>query len=578
MVVFVLIFMFSFSVFAQKNKSYQLQIQPDTIQSVLGKNFRYEKTFSDSLQRKRVLNEILAELQKVGFLTASFDHLENDTSQNLLKAKLFLGLKYQWANLKSHQLSDDILIKSGYRERFFTNETFSISAYAKLVSKILKVAENSGYPFARIGLDSVKIQENKISANLKLDKFKRISIDSLQISGTNKISSQFLQNYLDIQIGSFYDESKIKAISQKIKNLKFVRESKPFKIYFYNNKAILYFFLKDVNVNQFNGIVGVFPNAQNSGKLRLTGDLQLSLQNSLKRGELLDFNWKSIQQGTQELKINLAYPYLFNMPFGSDLDFQLFYRDSIFLQIYSRIGLQYIYAADNYIKVFFEQRNFNVLNDNLIGIQNDSTNYADIVGNIYGLEFKIQRLNQIQNPTKGFLAKISLGLGNRKIESNINPGENNPNPSQTSTQYQFEWLVSKYFPWNKRFVTALDFQGKVLLNDQIFVNELYRFGGFKTLRGFEEEVLLAAQFGVLNIEQRILLDNNSYFFAFWNGAYYKNPTIIPSKEDTPFGFGAGLSFQTKSGIFSLIYALGKQKNNPIQFRSAKVHFGYKYYL
>jgi hypothetical protein len=40
------------------------------------------------------------------------------------------------------------------------------------------------------------------------------------------------------------------------------------------------------------------------------------------------------------------------------------------------------------------------------------------------------------------------------------------------------------------------------------------------------------------------------------------------------GFGAGLTFETKAGIFGLSYAVGKQNSNPLDFRSSKIHFGY----
>ncbi|MCX6181458.1 MAG: hypothetical protein NT150_05995 [Bacteroidetes bacterium] len=44
--------------------------------------------------------------------------------------------------------------------------------------------------------------------------------------------------------------------------------------------------------------------------------------------------------------------------------------------------------------------------------------------------------------------------------------------------------------------------------------------------------------------------------------------------DHPYGFGAGFSFETKAGIFSLNYAIGKQLGNPIDFGAAKIHFGF----
>jgi len=49
-------------------------------------------------------------------------------------------------------------------------------------------------------------------------------------------------------------------------------------------------------------------------------------------------------------------------------------------------------------------------------------------------------------------------------------------------------------------------------------------------------------------------------------------------KDHPFGFGAGFSFGTNIGIFSISYALGQQLNNPILMRNGKVHFGYIAYF
>lgn len=49
-------------------------------------------------------------------------------------------------------------------------------------------------------------------------------------------------------------------------------------------------------------------------------------------------------------------------------------------------------------------------------------------------------------------------------------------------------------------------------------------------------------------------------------------------SDQPFGFGAGFSFGTNLGIFSISYALGKQFNNPIELKNGKVHFGYVTYF
>ena len=43
--------------------------------------------------------------------------------------------------------------------------------------------------------------------------------------------------------------------------------------------------------------------------------------------------------------------------------------------------------------------------------------------------------------------------------------------------------------------------------------------------------------------------------------------------DTPFGFGIGVNVGVRSGVFYFEYALPRQRNNPISFKTGKIHFG-----
>jgi hemolysin activation/secretion protein len=108
---------------------------------------------------------------------------------------------------------------------------------------------------------------------------------------------------------------------------------------------------------------------------------------------------------------------------------------------------------------------------------------------------------------------------------------------------------------------------------EIFQNEVFRFGGQTNLRGFNEEELYATNRATTGIEYRFLLDKDSHVFAFYDQGIYEN-NASSYYRDNPFGFGAGLSFGTKLGVFSISYALGKQFSNPISFQDGKIHFGY----
>jgi hemolysin activation/secretion protein len=114
--------------------------------------------------------------------------------------------------------------------------------------------------------------------------------------------------------------------------------------------------------------------------------------------------------------------------------------------------------------------------------------------------------------------------------------------------------------------------------ESLFLNELFRIGGLKTLRGFDEQSIFANKFAITNAELRYLLGKNSNVFAFYNQAWYVNEVTKNRISDNPFGFGLGLIFESGAGLFTLVYAVGKQFQNPIEFNSAKIHFGYINYF
>jgi hemolysin activation/secretion protein len=112
-----------------------------------------------------------------------------------------------------------------------------------------------------------------------------------------------------------------------------------------------------------------------------------------------------------------------------------------------------------------------------------------------------------------------------------------------------------------------------LENKNLFENELFRIGGLKTLRGFDEESLTASVFSIFTLEFRYLFDENSFFQVFMDAAWYERNSTTAYLHDTPYGFGIGVNFETKAGIFALSYAMGKSDSQELQFKSAKIHFG-----
>jgi hemolysin activation/secretion protein len=108
----------------------------------------------------------------------------------------------------------------------------------------------------------------------------------------------------------------------------------------------------------------------------------------------------------------------------------------------------------------------------------------------------------------------------------------------------------------------------------LLANELYRLGGFRSLRGFDEESIPVRWYHTGTVELRYLLGSLSYAALFADGGLVSRRATDGYVEDVPIGIGAGLNFQTKAGIFSLNYAVGRNSSSTFDFRAAKIHFGY----
>ncbi len=570
-----LFFIFPSSLFSQY-RFFELElVRNDSIlpQKKFKKITGFKNEFVNDSAQKRELQNIILRLNDNGYLSAKVDSSRKVDSLHL-KAWITSGEVFRWATIKAGNVTEDILSRSNFREKVFFGEPIYFRSVTRLQKRIVAWCENNGYPFASVKLDSLRITDGKLQASLNLKKNGLFLIDSVVIKGNAKVKPVYLYNYYGIKPGDLYDESQVRKISIRSKELAFVRETQSPQAVFSKDKAKLFIYLDKKGASQFDGIIGIMPNNAQTGKVLLTGDLKLNLLNSFGRGETVSINWRKLQSQTQDLRTQIVYPFLFNTPFGVDLKFDLYKRDTTFININMSGGLQYLFSGGNYLKVFIDSRTSNLLST--YGLENITTlpQYADVKTLLYGIGGKFEKLDYRFNPRKGVRLNGNIRAGNKTIRQNakINP-EAYTNIKLKTLQVNADIIAEYYIPIGNRSTVKTGLQAAMLLNQNLFQNELPRIGGLKTLRGFDEESIFASLYSIATVEYRFLLEQNSYLFTFFDGAYYENTSRGKRIFDRPFGFGAGITFETKIGIFSLTYALGKQFNNPIEFRSGKIHFG-----
>jgi outer membrane protein assembly factor BamA len=550
--------------------NYTLRLKSFKDQDLLDK-IDYRKYFSTKDARQKELQQILFVVFDNAYLAAQYDSLMEDST--LLTAYLNLGPRYKWANLKHGNVDEGVLSQIGFREKLYRNKPVYFKDVKKVQQGLITYYENNGYPFASVKLDSIVINGPELSGVLKLTKNKLEKIDSVLIKGDAKIAKVYLYNYLGVKPGSLYDESQLIKINTRLAELPFVRTTRSANIVFTDRYNKLFLYLEKKRASQFDGIIGILPDNV-TGKILFTGDIHLNLQNGLGRGELIDLNWRRLETQTQDLKMRLVYPFLLRSPLGIDYNFKLYKKDTTFLEVNQNIGLQYLLIGGNYFKVFYNNKVSSLLSTKGLEFVTSLPPNIDVSTNLYGIGLKFEKLDYRLNPRKGFYALMNASAGMKAIKKNIKV-----NPiaydglKLNSTLYTADFDGSLFVPVFSRMTVKLGMQAAFLQGEATFQNELFRIGGLKSLRGFDEESIYASSFSIVKLEYRYILEQNSYMYLFGDGAWYENKSMKDYVRDTPYGFGAGISFQSKAGIFSISYALGSQFNNPIQLRSGKIHFG-----
>lgn len=525
-------------------------------------SIKFKKSFSSLESANNYLSKKIIDMKVKGFAESSIDStfFQNDT----LHAFLHIGPEYTWSTLKLDSIPFEITSSFATRIKNIEGSSFNAAQSREIGENIVSYYENIGYPFAKVVYDSILIEDNKIDEKITLLKGPLIKIDSISLKGLTKINPHVVYQLIGIKPNTLYSEKKIQAIVPNLNNVAYLDVLRSPEFYFTENKNILFLYLKERKRNRFSGILG-FQNNPNDDKLMLTGDLSLGLNNVLKQGEWINFNWNRFQDASQKLFINIGFPYLLKSPIGIEGSLNLFKQDTSFIDVLFEGSLLFSMSNTSRFEFSISSRQSNSLSS----IPINSSAIADISLINYALGIRHRKFDNYYNPRKGFGGIAKFTLSNKTL-TNQSDGD-----TVTTDPIQYQVIVNlKYFvPTFTKQTIGLFIKGGAIFNENVFQNEMFRLGGLSTIRGFNEESIYASQYAIGTVEYRYLYEKNTNLRVFSDIGTVKNQGI---DNDYHFliGFGIGASIETKAGIFNIDYAMGKQDNQQLQFSDAKVHIGY----
>ena len=519
--------------------------------------FKAEKINSNRV-RELVNNILLSEIES-GYFTCNVDSI--NLKNQKLKIYLQTGNLISLNSIKVN-LPNSLSLK--LREDFNSDKTyFNANDFSEKIKKWIILMNNNGFPFAEFEFEKSEIINSKINLICNLTSGPLVKIDSIINPEITKKELQLVYKFTDIRNGDLFELNKIYKISENIKNTGFIEEIRPPAYEFIDNKASIYTYFKPQSKNSINGLVGIQPGENET--VQFTGNVALNFQNALSYGEVLKFNWRRMFNSSQNLIAELSYPFLFNTNFEVQGGLDMIKKDSSFFNFNSKLIINYK-SNSNFSNGFL------FTNNNSTNLLEDD--YSSTSVNSFGFVTNFKKLDNPFNPRKGFKIKSEIAYGWKEtyvIDTVANNILKSPN-------FNGNLSFSSYLSLLKRTTFKIKLSGSTIQNNILYENELTRIGGYKTIRGFDEESIWVSSFVLGNFEFRYLIDEKSNVFLFSDFAWTESKTNNFLMEDYFQSFGFGTNISMPNGLLTLIYGLGRKIDNPFLIRTGKIHLGFTSYF
>ncbi|MEM0575342.1 hypothetical protein [Flavobacterium polysaccharolyticum] len=533
-----------------------------------------ETKIIDSLNYNRVHNNITSikkeiqltshKLEKIGYIenNPSVVEKKNDSTFHTeieLKAQIKNIHIYIGKNQNLKQLFDQDANKDTLRIKYPEINT--------LLEEFIKKLEAKGYPLVKAQLVDIKRKNNILIADLSIKTNSQRKINQIVIKNNDSEKKQnyFPQNHLS-QINKKFknkilNQKTIELLKDQFNNYPFIRQIKDPEVLFSNDSTIAYVYIEKKAANSFDGYIAIGNN--NQDKTRLNGYLDIQLNNLLKKGEEFYIYWKSDGNDQKTFNTGLKLDYLFRTPIGLKASLNIFKQDSTFQNSKTLVDITYPINIKTKVYTGIESTVSSDIQNSNNTIISDYKNQFITTGLLYQKNNKKNIL--FEEKTK---LNIRIGIGSR----------NTSNTNNTSNQKQFfaNLNLTHNFIINPKNSINIRSQNFYLNSKTYLTNELFRFGGLHSVRGYAENSFQGNYISTLLTEYRHFLNQSLYIHSILDYGIFKdesNSTIL-KKNNNITGIGIGIGMYTKNGFFKFSITNGTNSYNDINFFNSIVNLCY----
>lgn len=511
----------------------------------------YSKKHSNAKSIVDEANGLSEKLKRFGFLENEIQENKKENDSTFL-FRFRLGPKIK--SIHIYLRKDSELRRLGIIENSEDTLKLPFSETENFLNTALASLERKGYPLAKLQLINLKKQKNILSADLKFEIEKQRQVNDIVINGYDKFPEGHKKEIKRRYRNKVFNQQSLKSIHEDFNQFQFVTQTKYPEILFMNDTTKVYVYVEKSKPNRFDGFIG-FGN-DDKGDMKINGYLDLLLVNSLNVGERFNLYWKSDGNDQKTFNANIELPYIFKSPLGIKAQLNIFKQDSTFQNTQTAIDLGYYFNYNTRLYIGYQSTESNDIQNLNSSTLRDFDN-SFITSNFEFTKFKS---DDFLFPDK-ILLNVKAGIGSRDTENSKN------------SQFFANIDLRHNLYLNDKNIIALRSQNFLLQSDSYITNELFRFGGINSIRGFNENSLQANLYSSILTEYRYVLAPTIYVHSIIDFGYYQDKTT--DNDGNLLGLGFGFGLLTKNGLFNIVYANGSTGDQQIKLSNSIVHISFK---
>lgn len=529
MKLFLKIFFVLFCVFTQAQKKQYWLIDSETKVKKQVKDSASAVKFLDSLAQSNYFYTELKEVKLNGEKTEIYYDKGKNTNQSYVV------------------LSDSIARYLKLKQNFFTKNLDSTK------NSINKKYIDQGYSFSRIKSKYKGQKEGHPIVELSINKNDKRRIDGFVVKGYERVPKRFVKNIEREFKGKTYDEKNLLEINKTFQSHNFVSLERPPQTLFTKDSTQIYLFMEKKKTNSFDGVIG-FGNDKTE-KFTLNGTLNVNFKNMFNGFEAINLYWQRNPDKGQTFNLETDIPYLMKSNVGLNAKINIYRQDSTFANVKMQPAFYY-----------------NISNRQKLGLRGTFES-STIMDSLYvqGKDYNKKGIGiwyEMSSPTD-----IDLFLHKTKLRAEFDYLSTNYTLDNIKAmQNQFYLFAEHNFHINGNHYINLKGEGVLMSSKNEFsANELFRFGGWNSFRGFNENSLAADFYYYGGLEYRYLIGSTAFFDFFGQYGQMNNKSL--NVKPKMYSLGLGFNFFIPLGLMSFQLSNGNEFGNPFKFNDIKIHWG-----